>query len=77
MSVVLVPDFCLLALTFRPVVPGGAGGATPWARATKNVKKAVSHVEKLDLRFLLNKPETFLVSVTHLILMFTIVHNKF
>ena len=27
MSVVLVPDFCLLALTFRPVVPGGAGGA--------------------------------------------------
>ena len=28
------------------------GGATQWARATKNVKKPVSHVEKLDLRFL-------------------------
>ena len=27
MSVVLVPDFCLLALTLRPVVPGGVGGA--------------------------------------------------
>ena len=28
------------------------GDATPWARATKNVKKPVSHVEKLDLKFL-------------------------
>ena len=27
MSVVLVPDFCLLALTLRPVVHGGAEGA--------------------------------------------------
>ena len=25
---------------------------TPWARETKNVKKPVSHVENLDLRFL-------------------------
>ena len=24
----------------------------PWARTTKNVKKAVSHVKKFDLRFL-------------------------
>ena len=37
----------------------------------------MSHVEKLDLRFLQNKTETFLVSVTHLILRFTIVQNKF
>ena len=28
------------------------GDATPWARATNNVKKPMSHVEKLDLRFL-------------------------
>ena len=28
------------------------GGAPPWARATKNVKKPVSDVEKLDLRIL-------------------------
>ena len=32
---------------------------------------------KLDLRFLLNKTETFLASVTHLILRFAIVQNKF
>ena len=63
---------------------GGAGAAisrrnAPWARSTKNVKKpqSVGHVEKLDLRFLLNETETFLVSVTHLILRFTIEQNKF
>ena len=32
---------------------------------------------KLDLRFFLNKTETFYVSVTHLILRFAIVQNKF
>ena len=37
----------------------------------------MSHVEKLDLRFLYNKTEIFLVSVTHLILRFIIVQNKF
>ena len=37
----------------------------------------MSHLEKLDLRFLQNKTETFLVSVTHLILRFAIVQNKF
>ena len=37
----------------------------------------MSHLEKLDLRFLLDKTETFLVSVTHLILRFAIVQNKF
>jgi hypothetical protein len=37
----------------------------------------VSHVEKLDLRFLQNKTETFLVSVTRLIQRFVIVQNKF
>ena len=37
----------------------------------------MGHVEKLDLRFLQNKTETFLVSVTHLILRFAIVQNKF
>ena len=37
----------------------------------------MSHVEKLDLRFLQNKTETFLVSVTHLILRFANVQNKF
>ena len=42
-------------------------GAAPWARAIKNVKKPQSHVEKLGLRFLQNKPETFSASVTHLI----------
>ena len=39
--------------------------------------KYVGHVKKLDLRCLQNKTETFLVSVTHLILRFTIVQNKF
>ena len=55
--------------------------ATPWARATNNVKKPLSQVcescRKLDLRFLQNKTESFLVSVPHLILRFTIVQNKF
>ena len=37
----------------------------------------MGHVRKLDLRFLQNKTETFLVSVTHLILRFTILQNKF
>ena len=37
----------------------------------------MGHVEKLDLRFLQNKTETFLVSVTHLILRFAIVQNRF
>ena len=37
----------------------------------------MGHVEKLDLKFLQNKSETFLVSITHLILRFTIVQNKF
>ena len=37
----------------------------------------MSRVEKLDLTFLYNKTETFLVSVTHLILRFAIVQNKF
>ena len=37
----------------------------------------MSHVEKLDLRFLQNKTEIFLVLVTHLILRFTNVQNKF
>ena len=36
-----------------------------------------SNVEKLDLGFLQNKTETFLISVTHLILRFTIVQNNF
>ena len=55
--------------------------ATPWARATSNVKKPQTEMcelyMKLDLRFLLNKTEKFLVSVTHLFLRFTIVQNKF
>ena len=37
----------------------------------------MGHVEKLDLRLFQNKTETFLVSVTHLILRFTIVQNGF
>ena len=37
----------------------------------------MGHVEKLDLGFLKNKTETFLVSVTHLILRFAIVQNQF
>ena len=39
----------------------------------------MSHVEKLGLRFFIfvNKTETFMVSVTHLILRFAIVQNKF
>ena len=37
----------------------------------------MGHVEKLDLRFLQNKTETFFVSVTNSILRFTIVQNKF
>ena len=37
----------------------------------------MGHVEKLDYRFLQNKTETFLVSVTHLILRFANVQNKF
>ena len=37
----------------------------------------MSHGEKLDLRFLQNKTDTFFVSVTHLILRFAIVQNKF
>ena len=53
---------------------------TPWARATNNVKnlrvKYVRHVENLDLRFCWNKTETFLVSVSYLILRFAIVQNK-
>ena len=55
--------------------------AAPWARSTKNVKnlrdKCVGHVEKLDLRFLQNKTQTFLVSATHLILRFTIYKKSF
>ena len=57
------------------------GAATPWARATNNVKKPQNQMcesfRKLDLRFLQNKTETFLVSVTHLILKFAVVQNKF
>ena len=54
----------------------------PWARKTKIVKKPqmnefFGHVEKLDLRFLPIKTETFLVSVTHMILRFAIVQNRF
>ena len=37
----------------------------------------MGHVEKLNLRLFQNKTETFLVSVRHLILRFTIVQNKF
>ena len=37
----------------------------------------MSHVEKLELRFLKKKTEFFLVSVTYLILRFKIVQNKF
>ena len=37
----------------------------------------MGHVEKLDLRLFQNKTETFLVSVTHLILRFTIEQNRF
>ena len=37
----------------------------------------MSHVEKIDLTFLKNKKETFLVSVKHFILRFAIVQNKF
>ena len=52
--------------------------ATPWARATNNVKKLKSQMckscRKLDLRF---KTETFYVSVTHLILRYAIIQNKF
>ena len=43
---------------------------------SKNVKKPVSQVEKLDLRFLYNKTETSLASVTNLILRFAITQNK-
>ena len=54
---------------------------TPWARATSNVKKPQTEMcelyMRLDLRFLLNKTENFLVSVIHLFLRFTIVQNKF
>ena len=39
--------------------------------------KCVSHVEKLELRFLLNKKIIILGSVTHLILGFAIVQISF
>ena len=60
---------------------GGSGSGTPWARASNNVKKPQSQMcesyRKLDVRFLYNETETFLVSVAHLILRFAIVQNKF
>ena len=37
----------------------------------------MSHVEKLELRFLKKKTDFFLVSVTYLILRFIIVQSKF
>ena len=37
----------------------------------------MGQVEKLDLSFLQSKTETFLASVTYMILRFTIVQNKF
>ena len=40
-------------------------------------EKCVGHLEKLDLRFLQNRQKHFCFSVTHLILRFTIVQNKF
>ena len=59
----LVPHSCLSPINRT---------ATPWARATNNVKKPQSQMcescRKLDLRFLSNKTETSYVSVTHLIL---------
>ena len=68
----LVPHSCLSPINRT---------ATPWARATNNVKKPQSQMcescRKLDLRFLSNKTETFYVSVTHLILRLAIVQNKF
>ena len=58
----------------------GTGGAL-WARASNNVKKPQSQIcascKKLDLRFFENKTESFLVSVTHFILRFAIVQNRF
>ena len=58
-------------------MPTGA----PWARETNNVKKPQSQMcescRKLDLRFLLYKTETYLVSVTYLILRFPVAQNKF
>ena len=38
--------------------------------------KCVSHVEKLDSKFLPNKKKKFLGSLAHLILRFAIVQNK-
>ena len=56
----------------EPALGDLASHGASWAISTKNEKKPqrkyVGHVEKLDLRFLQNKTETFLVSVTHLIL---------
>ena len=47
-------------------------------RMLRNLRdKCVGHLEKLDLRFLKNKTETFLVSVTHLVLRFIIVQKSF
>ena len=55
--------------------------ATPWARATKNVKKPQSQkcesYRKAWFKVLKIKTETFLASVPYLILRFAIVQNKF
>ena len=72
MLIILVVDIMLyFSLDAQP--------DAPWAWATKNVKKlrvkCVSHEEKLDLRFLYNKTEIFLVSITPFILRFAIVQN--
>ena len=66
-----------------PPLPSSAGPGRPHRgpdhpRMERNLRdKCVAYVEKLQLRFWQNKTETFLVSVTHLILRFTIVQNKF
>ena len=56
-------------------------GNAPWARATNNVMKPQNQMyescRKLVFRFFQSKTETFLVLVTHLILRFANVQNKF
>ena len=51
-----------------------------WARATKNVKKPKSQMQcvtHLEIKIFAKQKETFLISVTHLILGFVIVQNKY
>ena len=60
-------DLCIVKhstvcmMRYQAPLPRAPRRGAPWARAAKNVKKSESNVEELDVRFLQNKTETFLV----------------